>query len=195
VESTDTTDEVVAYVQHRCVDPELSLIDMVSFSNLLSDATNGRLRIQVRLSSFPEEYERYPMGNSIVMLEGFPTSFEILETFAPDREQVSFRVPVMPEGSHAADHFDTYWGYVSRPLLSQTAQPLQCNYPDHPPAIGEYLTFPDLAPTPAPGHAVYYLTSVTFQGQTRAGRRALDGRLSGRDASQLPACVDERAKR
>ena len=122
-------------------------------------------------------------------VRGFTTLLDIFDSFAPGSGAIGFRQPVRPEGLRAADQFDTYWGSVTRPLDLSQAHPLQCAYPDHQPQVGEYLTFPDAAPTPAPGRAVYYLTSVTYQGQTRAGRQATDGRLSGRDATRLPACV------
>ena len=129
-------------------------------------------------------------------LSGFTRLFDVMASFNPSAAGFSLRVPAHPEALAAADRFDTYWGNVSRPLDLSHAHPLQCAYPDHQPAAGEYLTFPDAAPTPAPGNAVYYLTSVTYQGQTRAGRKALDGRLSGRDASRLPACtLDNQAVR
>ena len=36
--------------------------------------------------------------------------FEILQTYTPTANEVSFRVPYMPEGFQYADYFDTYYG-------------------------------------------------------------------------------------
>jgi hypothetical protein len=93
------------------------------------------------------------------------------------------------------DYFDTYYGTVEKPLDLAQAQPLRCGYPETGPGpeIGDYLTVPDTVPTPAPGHAIYYLTAATYMGETRAGRKAnAAGRLTGRDPSPLPACQIER---
>jgi hypothetical protein len=67
---------------------------------------------------------------------------------------------------------------------------LQCSYPTTPPAVGDYLEVADT--TPAPGQGVYYVTAVTHQGQTRYGRKASGGVLSGREAGQLAACTMRR---
>ena len=134
----------------------------------------------------------YGGGFWVAAFEGFTTLFDVIDSYVPTTGSIGFRVPQRPEALRAADHFDTYWGQVTRPLDLSQAHPLQCAYPDHRPQVGEYLTYPDSAPAPSPGQAVYYLTSVSYQGQTRAGRRALDGRLSGRDATRLPACVVEK---
>jgi len=54
----------------------------------------------------------------------------------------------------------------------------------------DYLTVTDGLPTPAVGQGYYYLTAVTHQGQTRWGRQAINGLLSGRDPAGLPGCSD-----
>ncbi len=69
------------------------------------------------------------------------------------------------------------------------AQPLQCGYPATPPSVGDYLTLNDSLPDPPAGHGRYYVTAATYQGQTRYGRKASGGRLSGRDPGVLPACI------
>lgn len=118
-----------------------------------------------------------------------------MSTYSQSTLDVSFIVPAHPEGFRAVDHFDTYWGALAQPRDLAAAQPLQCAYPDHTPVPGEYLQITAPVPTPAPGHANYVLTSVTYQGQTRAGRKAENEQLSGRDASQLPPCVTVSEKR
>ena len=63
-------------------------------------------------------------------------------------------------------------------------------YPDMPPSVGDYLTVADTLPTPSPGQGYYYVTAATFQGETRYGRKAEGGQLSGRDPAVLPGCVE-----
>ena len=95
----------------------------------------------------------------------------------------------MPEGMAGADHFDTYWGSLAHPLDFTQAHPLACDYPASAPHVGDYLTVPDTVPTPAPGQGIYYVTSATYQGATRYGRKTSNGHLTGRDPALLPACV------
>ena len=159
------------------------------FLDLLFDLVNGRLlvgasSVSCALAGGCSSDYRY-----ILSFGGFTTLFDVVESFAPATSGLGQRIPQLPEGLRAADRFDTYWGNVTKPLDLAQAHPLQCAYPDHQPQVGEYLTYLDTAPTPEPGQAIYYLTSVTYQGQTRAGRKALDSRLSGRDATSLPPCV------
>ena len=47
----------------------------------------------------------------------------------------------------------------------------------------------DPLPDPAPGEGRYYVTAVTFNGQTRYGRKNIGG-LSGRDPVVLPECTE-----
>jgi hypothetical protein len=122
-------------------------------------------------------------------IRGLTTLFDVIDSFSPGSQKVGFRRPLRPEGLRDADRFDTYWGDVTRSLDLSDARPLQCAYPGHWPQPGEYLSFPDVAPNPSPGQAVYYLTSVTYQGETRAGRTATAGRLVARDARRLPECA------
>jgi hypothetical protein len=94
----------------------------------------------------------------------------------------------MPEGMPAADHFDTYWGNLTKPIDFTQAHPLACDYPPAPPHVGDYLSVADTVPTPAAGQGVYYITSATYQGATRYGHKTTAGHLSGRDPAVLPAC-------
>lgn len=162
------------------------------FGDLSFDPVNGRLLIGLRSVATGAGCSPAHESWYFLAFSGFPTLFDLIDSFEPRSSTLGFRVPHRPEGLRAADRFNTYWGEVTRPLDLSQAHLLQCAYPDHQPEIGEYLTFPKAAPTPPPGQAVYYLTSVTYQGQTRAGRHAIGGRLSGRDANQLPECVIEK---
>jgi hypothetical protein len=124
----------------------------------------------------------------IAAIEGFETTFEVLQTFTP-QATLGFRVPYMPQGFPAADHFDTYYAPLVKPLDFAQAQPLACDYPAVAPTVGDYLSVADPLPNPAPGTGRYYITAVTHQGQTRYGRRASGGVLSGRDPAVLATCV------
>ena len=131
--------------------------------------------------------DAYPRGSWLIRLEGFTTESEILQTFSPS-PGVAFRVPIRPEGMAGADKFDTYWGPLTKPLNFTQAHPLQCDYPAAQPHVGDYLTVSDTLPTPAPGSGYYYVTSATYQEQTRYGRKTTNGHLSGRDPALLPVC-------
>lgn len=123
-----------------------------------------------------------------MMIAGLATEFEVLQSYQPNAG-FAFRVPYMPEGLPAADQFDTFYGPLTIPIDFAQAQPLQCNYPASPPQVGDYLTVVDPLPDPAVGTGRYYITAMTYQGQTRYGRKASGGKLSGRDPAVLPACV------
>jgi len=127
-------------------------------------------------------------GIWIAAIEGFTTLYEVRQSFAPEAP-LGFRVPVMPEGMAAADHFDTYWGDLAHPVDFTQAHPLACDYPSAAPHVGDYVSVADIVPTPAPGQGVYYVTAATYQGATRYGRKTTAGHLSGRDPALLPACT------
>jgi hypothetical protein len=125
---------------------------------------------------------------ALIAISGFTTTFDVFQSFAP-KTILGFRVPHMPEGMAGADHFDTYWGALTKPIDFTQAHPLACNYPATPPHVGDYLSVPDTVPTPMPGQGVYYVTSATHQGATRYGRKTTAGQLSGRDPVLLPSCA------
>ena len=131
----------------------------------------------------------YPTERWVLALEGFATTFEILQTYLPPPTALSFRVPALPEGLETADHFDTYWGELADLDFTQ-AQGLRCDYPTPIPQAGDYLEVADTLPEPAAGEGYYYVTAVTHMGETRYGRKAEGGQLSGRDPALLPGCVE-----
>ena len=96
----------------------------------------------------------------------------------------------MPEGFQYADFFDTYYGDLSTVGDWSQAQPLECGYPATPPSVGDYLNVEDTVPDPAPGQGYYYVTAVTYAGETRYGRKCIGGVLSGRDPEVLAECTD-----
>ena len=51
------------------------------------------------------------------------------------------------------------------------------------------FTVADTLPTPGSNQGYYYVTAVTYQGETRYGRKGSSGVLSGRDPAMLPECV------
>lgn len=195
--TTGPQKELIAYLDDRCG----SRTDVQGFAeriNLLGhvfDDKGGRLLVGLQngcaiAAATDADCGWCPTycGSQTIAFDGFATTFDVLQTYQPQQQSFGFRVPYMPDGFRAADHFDAYWGAVTRPLDLSSAQPLQCSYPDAPPHVGDYLSIAAPVPTPAPGHANYVLTAVTYQGQTRAGRQAVDGTLHGRDASVLPEC-------
>jgi hypothetical protein len=134
----------------------------------------------------PEAYN--PVVQRCVF-EGFSTLNDVVQTFTPEPAALGFRIPYLPEGMAGVDHFDTYWGNLAHPIDFTQAHPLQCDYPASAPHVGDYLTVGDTVPSPAPGQGVYYITSATYQGATRYGRKTTAGHLSGRDPSLLPVCA------
>ena len=156
-------------------------------SGVVFDPVSGTLSwvAETACDACPAGYDSHHWDS----VRGFTTLLDVFDSFSSGTQGVGFRRPWRPEGLRDADRFDTYWGNVTRPLDLSAARPLQCAYPGHWPQPGEYLSYPDTAPTPAPGEAVYYLTSVTYQGETRAGRTASAGRLAARDARRLPECA------
>lgn len=148
------------------------------------DDKSGTVFIPV-ISSGPGYYD----VRWIAAISGFARAFDIFQSYQPPSGPISFRVPAMPDGLEAADHFDTYWGNLGHPIDFAQSHPLECRYPAASPHVGDYLTVADPLPNPNVGTGRYYVTAATYQGQIRYGRKASGGHLSGRDPSQLPACV------
>ena len=171
-----------AYIDDRCngadKDTVRSLYRYIQF-----DPISGRLLLWLVSDSDTQEG-----GEWIVAIEGFTTTFELLQTYEPPASGLSFRVPYMPEGLDAADYFDTYWGDLATVGDWSQAQGLQCGYPTISPQVGDYLSVPDALPTPTPGTGYYYVTAVNYAGERRYGRRASGGVLSGRDPAVLGVC-------
>ena len=191
-----------AYVDDRCVTPTTDDMDrfwpwpnpgtgpdMPFAPGLAFDPTSGRMLLSVLSEGSP--CSNYPSGCGdywVASISGFATTFDVLQTYTPQPAALAFRVPYMPEGMGGADHFDTYWGDLTHPFDFTHAHPLACNYPAAAPHVGDYLNVADTVPTPSPGQGVYYVTSTTYQGTTRYGRKTTTGHLSGRDPALLPAC-------
>jgi len=150
------------------------------------DPVNGKLLVFLRSYAAIPPY--YPNAKWIAAIGGFTTLFEILQTYTPNSNILSLRVPAMPEGMGGADHFDTYYGTLATVGDWSQLQPLQCSYPASPPSVGDYLTVADPLPTPSPGQGYYYVTAVSYMGQTRWGRQRSGGMLSPREQVGLPAC-------
>jgi len=184
-----TSEGLLAYVDDRC-SPGVQDGTWDSYAdNLAFDAQGGRLLVRYNANQTISGPPNYNSGPATVAIHGFASTFEILQSYGPQPAALGFRVPYMPEGMAGADSFDTYWGPLTKPLDFTQAHPLQCNYPDAQPHIGDYLTVPDTVPTPSPGQGVYYVTSATYQGATRYGRKTRNGHLTGRDPALLPSCV------
>jgi hypothetical protein len=174
---------VVASLSERCSPGDA---DFIGTFGVRFDAVRGRMLVGYTNFSCGA----YPFFSQVIAFDGFASLFEVLQSYTP-QASLGFRVPYMPEGMAAADHFDTYWGSLVHPIDFTQAHPLQCGYPAAPPQVGDYLTVADTVPTPGPGQGVYYVTSATYQGATRYGRKASNGHLSGRDPALLPVCGAE----
>jgi hypothetical protein len=191
------TDTVIGYVDERCGECGIEAL-YESWNDpptkMVFDEENGRVLIPLYSTCFtcclPSICTGYPSVRWIAAIEGFTTTFEILQTYTPTANEIGFRVPYMPEGFQYADYFDTYWGDLATVGDWSQAQPLQCGYPATPPSVGDYLTVEDTLPPLELGQGRYYVTAVTHQGQTRYGRRSSGGVLSGRDPTLLPGCTD-----
>jgi hypothetical protein len=181
--SDQSPQDIIRFTDNRDVQAGIFYIP----NHIVFDPVHGRLLVSLVsycAGTCPGGYG----GRWIAAIEGFTTLYEVRQSFAP-QAPLGFRVPVMPEGMAGADHFDTYWGPLTKPIDFTQAHPLQCDYPATAPDVGEYLTAADSVPTPALGQGVYYLTAATYQGATRYGRKTTAGQLSGRDPALLPACI------
>jgi hypothetical protein len=184
----DGVRSVIASISSRC--GSFGTTDDVQYPNDTYagfDLAHGRLYLGLlrRCEAGAMGVCSYQLTNQLVAIDGFTTTFEVLQTYSP---QLGFRVPYMPEGMPGADSFDTYWGPLTKPIDFTQAHPLQCDYPATAPHVGDYLTAADTVPTPASGQGVYYVTAATYQGTTRYGRKSTAGQLRGRDPALLPAC-------
>ena len=172
---------------------DLTDLGLINRAGFRFDDKNGRVSIPMTSTCNYDEDSVSPQclygNNWIVTIEGFTTTFDILQTYTPTSGPISFRVPYMPEGMEAADWFDTYVGDLATVGDWSQAQGLQCSYPAAAPSVGDYLTVADTLPTPSPGQGYYYFTSATYQGETRYGRRTSGGVKSGRDPAVLPGCA------
>jgi hypothetical protein len=184
---------LVGYVQDRCGVPGTwDTITMFGSDDGHAgfEPNTGRLLIGV-VTKCLNNTATCPNQNGmerLIAIDGFTTTFEVLHTYS-QQTALGFRVPYMPEGMAGADHFDTYWGPLTKPIDFTQAHPLACDYPTSPPHVGDYLAVADTVPTPATGQGVYYLTAATYQGATRYGRKTTAGQLSGRDPAALPVCA------
>ena len=185
---------LLTHMDDRCVDsntvdtagnPEGFYLDF--------DDKSGRLFVWIKSRCINHNQPitcTYTSGWWVAAIHGLTTTFEILQTYEPTSNEISFRVPYMPEGFQAADWFDTYYGELTNPIDFSQAQALQWGYPAPPPSVGDYLTVADALPDPVPGQGRYYVTAVTYQGQTRYGRKSTAAGLSGRDPTLLPTCLE-----
>ena len=153
---------------------------------LTFDRSGGRVLIFV--TSRCGLCDDYADKDWVVAIEGFTTTFEVLQSYEPTSGPVSFRVPYMPEGFPAASYFDTYYGDLATVGDWSKAQPLHCGDPATAPHVGDYLTVPDPLPDPPLNHGRYYVTAVNYMGQVRYGRKSSGGVLDGRDPEQMPVC-------
>jgi hypothetical protein len=181
------THEVVAYLDDRCNGSSSKDGTQGSPASILFDPIDGRFVLPMK-NECTGSGCGYPVAGWTVAIEGFATTFEVLQTYTPTVNEIGFRVPYMPEGFQYADYFDTYWGDLATVGDWSQSQPLQCGYPASPPTLGDYLTIGDNLPALEPGQGRYYVTAAHHQGQTRYGRKSSGGVLTGRDPTVLSGC-------
>jgi hypothetical protein len=154
-----STEKVIAHIDDRCgslntedrVEPRLTcaIEDASEDCRLTFDGGRGRvlipLRDYCRSTSYPYSCS-YESKSWIAAIQGFATTFEILQTYEPSTGEISFRVPYMPEGFEGADWFDTYWGDLTTVGDWGSAKGLRCHYPDAPPSVGDFFTVADTLP-------------------------------------------------
>jgi hypothetical protein len=192
--------DVVAYVDDQCVSDAGSPLghkDVLltppqlgwDSDQMMFDEESGSLLLVLREACIAPDSSlcNYDEGGWLVAIDGFATTFEILQSYTPATATINFRVPYMPEGFQSADFFDTYHGDLATVGDWSQAQPLQCGFPATAPAVGDYFEVPGL-PEPASGEGVYWITAATYQGATRYGRQSNGGVLTGRDPGLLPGC-------
>lgn len=183
---------VLAHLDERCLDGNTrDLAEQPEGFYIDFDEMNGRLFVWVKSRCFNNTQPvacTYQSGWWVAAIDGFATTFEILQTYEPASSSLSFRVPYMPEGLRAAEWFDTFYGDLATVGDWSQAQPLRCDYPLQQPAVGDYLTVEDGLPDPPPGSGYYFVTAATYNGETRYGRQSTAGILSGRPPAALPAC-------
>jgi len=190
------TEYLLGYVDERCGPPGSGTVDGMGGAHgalwqLIFDEEGGALRVVMAsyCAAVEPPYDcQYANGHTLIRIEGFTTTVEVLQTYTPAANEIGFRVPYMPEGFQYADFFDTYWGDLDTVGDWSQAQPLQCGYPGSPPSTGDYLTVEDTLPPLELEQGRYYVTAVTHQGQTRYGRKSSGGVLTGRDPAVLPGC-------
>lgn len=157
--------------------------------NLMIDAINGHLYVALFAAQCLGSGCSPGIGEfGIVKITGLPTLLDIILSYQPP-STISFNVPVRPEALQGGDSFSVYAGDIRTASDLSQATPLACTVPaGRPPVPGEHLTLQDPLPSPALGHARYYVAAVNHQGQLRAGRRSMNGTLQGRNAGALLGC-------
>ena len=180
---------ILAYLDDRCFSSGRA--DGLHRMEMEFDSIGGRLALSMHGGCFVGggiACDNYNDKWTLAVIDGLTPLFEISQQYTPSGS-LTFRVPALPEGLEAADHFDTYWGPLGHPTDFTQAMGLRCQYPAPIPEPGDHLEVPDTLPDPAVGEGYYYVTAVTHL-ETRYGRRSEDGQLSGRDPSRLPSCVE-----
>jgi hypothetical protein len=137
---TTTGEQVLGYIDDRCVDPATSQADY-----LTTEAFNGTDGL-VWDDGFTVEFDphggellfyverrchcwcscQYQHQFEIWAIGGFATIAEVLSTYDTDSSTLSFTVPLRPEGFQYADYFDTYYGDLATVGDWSQAQPLHC---------------------------------------------------------------------
>ena len=156
---------------------------------LTVDSVNGRIDLVTKNSvSFPDSITT---SFAILRISGLPSLLDIIPTFQPTSETLSWITPKHPEALPAADNFQVYAGNIDdlrRDRDFTSAVPVDCSVPDvGPPAPGDYLSILDPL-NPAKGKVEYAIVGVEHAGRQRFGRQNSSGILTGREPTAFSSC-------
>ena len=145
------------------------------------DAINGSALLNTRTM----------FGEDVIEIRGLPTLLDIIPTFQPASETLSWVTPKHPEALPSADNFQVYAGNIDdlrRDRDFTSAVPVDCAVPDvGSPAPGDYLSILDPL-NPAKGKVEYAIVGVEHGGRQRFGRQSSSGILTGREPSLFSSC-------
>ena len=164
----------------------------ISVLNLTSDAVNGNLYVAIAVQTECGSIST-PQTNQAWKISGLPNLLDIIPTFTPASESLSWVTPKHPEALPAADRFMVYAGDVA--ALREDgdftrAVPVDCDVPEvGTPSPGDFLSILDPLRAPSFGKVSYLVVGVEHQGNLRFGRQSMGGVLTGREPAVFPSCT------
>jgi hypothetical protein len=152
--------------------------------NMMIDAINGRMYLKVW-----SQMENTPGTFFVVQISGLTSLLDIVPTFQPSTDTISWTTPKHPEALPAADRFQVFAGEIADLPDFGQAVTLSCSVPqDRVPQPGEFLSILDSLPDPPAGQAFYVVVGVEHAGQRRFGRQNIGGVQTGRNPAAFPSC-------
>jgi len=158
------------------------------------DQINGRMLLTIRSADFESMPSATCIGgiDELVEVSGLPTLLDIIPTFQPASETLSWITPKHPEALPAADRFMVYAGDIATLRQDRDftrAVPVDCQVPDvGAPSPGEFLSILDPLQM-EPGQASYAIVGVEHQGRLRFGRQSMGSVLSARESLSFRTCL------